>query len=375
MSSSNLTGLATLFRRNPYDDRVKQMGEVAARSGFARPLVMGRMGEAQAKGEAWDEEKAGTLEGLYRGNMEQERADKQRELDLKEREHSDKLFNSVVELAKFDPVAATKIFRQESKSNQHLKSMGDMKFLGGGGKDAIIHLSNTKTGEASAINAGNYMARLNDIRVEQGREPSEEEKAQVWMEESHPIFEGGSEEGTHKVGDTRKIGKTVNGRPIQVTEEYKGKEKGWVERGDIPAFAPKSGEEGEGAVKPTASKALKIEVARKFASMAIREIEAKRAAATPKELQAVTDIKKWLSNVDPLTKDFNPDSIYAALPSGYQEAFDRVLLDAEDAFPKTRKVGRAVDDALAAYNRRNKKPETPRAGGSDWRKYLKPGKK
>jgi hypothetical protein len=101
----------------------------------------------------------------------------------------DRLLEVLIELAKFDPVGATWIYRREAKADKRLQLLGDVTFFGGDGKNSILHCRPPNTGEVVSVNAGNCVARINRIRLDEGREPSQEEKAAIWGEETYPVLE------------------------------------------------------------------------------------------------------------------------------------------------------------------------------------------
>ncbi len=352
-----MTGLANLYRRNPYDERLKTTAGMLDRSGAAKPLLMGKMGELARQAEDYDTESAATVSGLYRQSMDQEN-------EAAMMKDADEAVKAATDLAKQDPVAATQYYNARAERNEYIpKGITFRRSLDG---KAVMEVKDAKGAQRGIINATDMLDEAMAVEKKKGGPLTDEERGGLAQKHFYPTpgYEKPGSDDPEKKLDLFQTWKATfrneKGRDPSLTE---------IERWHRSSSG---GGESEGKVKATDSKALKIELARKYAPLAIRQIEASGKANTPEGMAAIKTIKAALSNVDPLTKDFNADSVYAALPEDQQAAFDRVFLDAEDAFPKTGKVAAAVNNAISGYHKRRKatKPATT-PGGGDWKKYLK----
>jgi hypothetical protein len=352
-----MTGLASLYRRNPYDERLKTTAGMLDRSGAAKPLLMGKMGEMVRQAEDYDTESSATVAGIYREDM-----DRQGESAMMK--DADDAIKAASDLAKQDPIAATQYFNDRAKRNKYIpKGITFRRSMDG---QAIMEVKDAKGGQRGIINASNMLDEAQAAEQKKGAPLTDEERGGLAQRHFYPTpgYEKPGADDSEKKLDLFQTWKTT-------FKKEKGRSPSLTEIERYHRSSSGSGE-GEGKVKATDSKALKIELARKYAPLAVRLIEAKGKAATPKELEAVKAIKAALSNVDPLTKDFNADSVYASLPAEEQDAFDRIFLDAEEAFPQTGRVAGAVNDAMSAFHKRRKATKPAKtAGAGDWKKYLK----
>lgn len=357
-----MAGLSTLFRRNPYRDQMQTTERMIDRSGMARPFMMKALGEQTRQAGQYDEEGAATLENLYR--EESERAG---EKDL--REDADKVIKAAADLAAKDPIAATQYYNDRAKGNKHLPK--GLKFRRSLDGKSLMEIKDAKGSVRGVINATDMFRAAEELEQRSGQPLGEQERADLAQQFFYPV--PGYEKP--KEGDEKKD--LFQSWKVSFREEH-GREPNRKELEEWHR-SQSAGGEGAGRVKSGDTKALKIELARKLAPKAIKLLEAKGAAATPKELQAIKTIKAALSNVDPLTKDFNPDSIYAALAEAGEEhaaEFNEALLEAEQVYAKNGRVAGAVNDAVNAWHKRQreKKPPAPApagAGGKDWKKYLR----
>lgn len=361
MGSSSLAGLSTLFRRNPHRDRMQTTAGMIDRSGLAKPFLMGELGRQTRAAEDYEEQSASTLSGLYRDEMS--RGNEQAAM-----KEADDVMKMVADLAKQDPIAATQYYNARAEKNKYLPpGLVFRRSLDG---KSLMEIKDKKGQVRGVINATDMFRESDELEQRGGQPLGEQERAALAEKYFYPVPDyekPDDEEGTHKKGDIRTIGKTVNGKPVKVTEEYQGKEKGWVERGDVPAFAPKEGGEGTGRVKATDSRAIKIEAARKYLPLAIRQLEAKsdlppQTKAALRNLKALRDA---MSTRGPLSEGMDENAVYAALADvgqQYADEFDAVAGRAESTFTEARGVIAAVNDGISWYH---KQKRGTKGGGKD----------
>lgn len=370
-------GLSALFRTNPYEKRVQGMEKILPRSGFARPLIMGEMGKTSAEAERFDEEKGATMAGLYA----QERGDARQTALMKD---ADETFKTAAEVAKHDPIAATKLIQAKAGANKFLEPLKDVVFRRSIDGKSVMEVKDEKGQVRGIINTTDMLLEADKAAQTKGQDLTPEERAGLAQKYFYPTpgYEKPSAAADDKnptVGTVREGFRNRSGVSMKFKERYMGAGK-WEPFGDeVPEHGGANGEGGPGRVKSTDSKALKIELARKYAPLAKRLLKEKAAKAVGPEMQKTLDqikvIDDALAKKDPLTGDISAEAVYAALPEEQQSAFDRIYLDAEEAFPKAGRVAGAVNDAISGYHKSRKaaapaKPASP-AGGTDWKKYLK----